>query len=113
MISNGQIDKAILNILDGQRIGTFFTKIPTQSLPVDVQAVKGSLFRLDEKVLENRLARDGSRILQRLSTEQRKSIIKKMASNLMEYSNDILQANKRDLENATKEGKYFEIILNI
>jgi gamma-glutamyl phosphate reductase len=29
-----------------------------------------------------------------------------MASNLIEYSNDILQANKRDLEEATKEGEY-------
>ncbi len=50
------------------------------------------------------LARDGSRTLQRLSTEQRKMIINKMATNLMDYSKDILQANKRDLEEATKEG---------
>jgi gamma-glutamyl phosphate reductase len=28
-----------------------------------------------------------------------------MASNLIEYSQDILQANRRDLEEATKEGK--------
>ena len=52
-----------------------------------------------------RLARDGSRILQRLSGEQRKAIINKMASNLIEHSKDILQANKRDLEEATKEGR--------
>ena len=89
VISNGQIDKAILNIIDGQKIGTFFTKTATQTVPVDVQAVK---------------ARDGSHSLQRLSTEQRKTIIQKMASNLLEHSKDILQANKRDLENATKEG---------
>jgi hypothetical protein len=44
VISNGQIDKAILNIIDGQRIGTFFTKTPTQSLPVDIQAIKGIVF---------------------------------------------------------------------
>ncbi len=52
----------------------------------------------------NNLAREGSRILQRLTTEQRKIIINKMASNLIEYSKDILQANKRDLEEATKDG---------
>ena len=90
VISNGQIQKAILNIIDGQKIGTFFTKTPNQSLPVDVQAMK---------------ARDGSRTLQRLSTEQRKTIIQKMAKNLIDYSQDILQANKRDLEEATKEGQ--------
>ena len=42
MISNGKIDKEILNIIDGKQVGTFFTKIPHQSLPVDVQAVKGN-----------------------------------------------------------------------
>ncbi len=46
MISNGQIDKAILNIIDGKRIGTFFTKTSTQSLPVDIQAVKGLFFSI-------------------------------------------------------------------
>ena len=50
------------------------------------------------------LARDGSRILQKLSTAQRKIIIDRMAANLLEYSKDILQANKRDLEEATKMG---------
>jgi gamma-glutamyl phosphate reductase len=50
------------------------------------------------------LARDGSRILQKLSTTQRKIIIDRMAANLMDYSKDILQANKRDLEEATKIG---------
>ena len=53
----------------------------------------------------NVVARDGSRILQRLSPEQRKAIIHKMASNLVEHSEDILRANKRDLEEATKTGK--------
>jgi gamma-glutamyl phosphate reductase len=52
----------------------------------------------------NILARDGSRLLQKLSSDQRKSIINKMALNLNEYSKDILQANKHDLEEATKEG---------
>jgi hypothetical protein len=43
VISNGKFDKGILNIIDGKKVGTFFTKIPNQSLPVDVQAVKGNL----------------------------------------------------------------------
>jgi hypothetical protein len=35
------MDKAILDIVDGKKIGTFFTKKSRQSIPVDVQAVKG------------------------------------------------------------------------
>jgi gamma-glutamyl phosphate reductase len=30
-----------------------------------------------------------------------------MASNLIDYSKEILQANKRDLEEATKEGNIY------
>ncbi|CAF1264407.1 unnamed protein product [Rotaria sordida] len=89
VISNGQIHKAILNIIDGKKIGTFFTNVPAGTLPVDVQALK---------------VRDGSRLLQTLTAEQRKTIINKMASNLIEYSKDILLANKQDLEEAMKEG---------
>ncbi|CAF0995616.1 unnamed protein product [Didymodactylos carnosus] len=89
IISNGQVDKAILNIMDGKKIGTFFTNTPSNSIPVDVQALK---------------ARDGSRHLQRLSTEQRQAIIYKMASNLIDYSKEILNANKRDFEEASKIG---------
>jgi delta-1-pyrroline-5-carboxylate synthetase len=43
VISNGKIDKGILNIVDGKNIGTFFTKTPHQSVPIDVQAVKGMI----------------------------------------------------------------------
>ncbi|CAF2990610.1 unnamed protein product [Rotaria socialis] len=89
VITNGQIDKAILNIIDGKKIGTFFTNIPNTSLPVDIQAIK---------------ARDGSRLLQKLTSHQRKEIINKIASNLNEYSNDILHANKHDLDEAIKGG---------
>jgi len=38
------MDKAILDIVDGKKIGTFFTKTSRQSIPVDVQAVKGFVF---------------------------------------------------------------------
>ncbi len=52
------------------------------------------------------IARDGSRLLQKLSSNQRQAIINKMALNLTEYSKDILQANKNDLEEATKGGSF-------
>jgi len=44
VISNGNVDKGILKIINGQQVGTFFTKTSQQSLPVDVQAVKGTNF---------------------------------------------------------------------
>ena len=50
------------------------------------------------------IARDGSRLLQKLSTDQRQAIIIQMASNITDYSKDILQANRRDLEEANKRG---------
>ncbi|CAF1051112.1 unnamed protein product [Rotaria sp. Silwood1] len=90
VITNGQIDKAILNIIDTKKIGTVFRKVPNQLLPVDVQATK---------------ARDGSRLLQKLSSDQRKAIIDKIALSLNEYSKDILQANEQDLEQAKKGGQ--------
>ena len=62
----------------------------------------------EKKYSDEFLARNGSRILQRLSTEQQKLIINKMATNLVDYSNDILGANKRELEEATKEGNDLE-----
>ena len=52
----------------------------------------------------DRLARDASRLLQKLTNEQRKTIINKMASNLTDYSKDVLQANRLDLEKAKKDG---------
>jgi len=89
VISNGQIDKAILNIIDGKKLGTFFTQTSTETLPVDIQAIK---------------ARDGSRILQRLSAEERKGIIRRMAKNLIDRKDEILQANRKDIEEAAKDG---------
>lgn len=55
-------------------------------------------------ILFNVIARDGSRLLQKLSNDQRKAIVEKIASNLTEYSKDILEANKHDLEEAIKNG---------
>lgn len=117
MISNGKIDKGILNVIDGKQIGTFFTNIPSQSLPVDVQAVKGEIVRglgFHEETLFNSVARDGSRLLQKLSAAQRQAIINKMASNLTDYSKDILRANTLDLDEANRRGskgyRYFSVL---
>lgn len=54
VISNGKIDKGILNIIDGKKVGTFFTKIPNQTVPVDMQAVKGDFIRSDIQAMHCR-----------------------------------------------------------
>lgn len=38
------MDKAILNIVDGKKIGTFFTNAPAEAVPVEVQALKGRFY---------------------------------------------------------------------
>lgn len=50
------------------------------------------------------LARDAGRVLQNLNGQQRKAIIDKMSSNLLNYSKDILHANKVDIDQAVKQG---------
>ena len=52
------------------------------------------------------LARDASRLLQKLTSDERKNIINQMAKNLITYSKDILQANKYDLDEASKGGLF-------
>jgi hypothetical protein len=51
VISNGNIDKGILNIVDGKQIGTFFTKTSQQLVPVDMQAVKGTFKLVDRLII--------------------------------------------------------------
>ncbi len=51
------------------------------------------------------LVRDGARSLQRLTSEQRADIINNLANSLIENQSDILEANKKDLEEARISGK--------
>lgn len=45
VISNGKVDKGILNIIEGNKVGTFFSPLPHETVPIDLQAMKGSLKR--------------------------------------------------------------------
>lgn len=89
VICNGTQEKAIKNIMGGRKIGTFFTESSTTSAPVEV-------------VAEN--ARVGSRVLQSLEPEQRASAINTLADLLYSKQDEILAANAKDLEEATKTG---------
>ncbi|XP_066997085.1 delta-1-pyrroline-5-carboxylate synthase isoform X2 [Anabrus simplex] len=91
VICNGMQEKAIKTILAGRKIGTFFTdSSPTGGAPpVDVLA-------------EN--ARVGSRQLQGLAPEQRAACISTLADLLISKQSDILEANAKDMSEATKSG---------
>ncbi|CAH0719874.1 unnamed protein product, partial [Brenthis ino] len=90
VICNGMQEKAIKTIISGRKVGTFFTDCPSiSSTSVDVMA-------------EN--ARSGSRVLQKLSPADRASAIHTLADLLLDKKDQILEANAKDIEEATKTG---------
>ncbi|KAK9508845.1 hypothetical protein O3M35_006306 [Rhynocoris fuscipes] len=90
VICNGMQEKAIKTIMSGRRIGTFFTDIAAPgTAPVEVLA-------------EN--ARIGSRILQSLPAEDRAACIRVLADLLISKQSEILEANEKDIAEATKAG---------
>ncbi|XP_023954528.1 delta-1-pyrroline-5-carboxylate synthase isoform X1 [Bicyclus anynana] len=90
VICNGMQEKAIKTIISGRKVGTFFTDCPSNSTTsVDI-------------IAEN--ARTGSRVLQKLTPSERASAIHTLADLLIEKKEQILEANAKDLEEATKSG---------
>ncbi|KAJ0183445.1 hypothetical protein K1T71_001421 [Dendrolimus kikuchii] len=90
VICNGMQEKAIKTIISGRKVGTFFTDYATNSsISVDILA-------------EN--ARTGSRVLQGLSPSERASAIHSLADKLITKQDKILEANSKDLEEASKNG---------
>ena len=85
VIANGYAENPIRNIVDGKKVGTFFTLSQKQVTPVELQASR---------------AREGSRALQALEPVQRAEIINTLANLLINNQHDILMANKKDLEEA-------------
>lgn len=89
VICNGSQDNAIKQIVEGRKIGTFFTETTTGSLPADTLA-------------EN--ARNGCRILQNLSPAERADCVNTLADLLVSKKDFILEANQKDLAEAQRNG---------
>lgn len=89
VICNGLAQGAIKGIVQGRKIGTFFTNNSDSGLEVEV-------------LTKN--ARVGSRLLQSLDPSQRAGAIKTLAELLETRQPDILVANQRDMEEAEKSG---------
>ncbi|XP_066145413.1 delta-1-pyrroline-5-carboxylate synthase [Euwallacea fornicatus] len=90
VICNGYAKEAIKTILSGRKIGTFFTD----------SAVVGSV--PTEVIAEN--ARVGGRLLQTLTAEQRASAVHTLADLLVSKQSLILDANQKDLQEASSSG---------
>lgn len=89
VICNGCEEKAIVNIVKGKKVGTFFTMAAYKGTPVEVQAKE---------------ARDGSSKLQALTGEHRSAIVNRLADLLLERKADIIAANQQDVSAAYGEG---------
>ncbi|XP_033757344.1 delta-1-pyrroline-5-carboxylate synthase-like isoform X2 [Pecten maximus] len=89
VICNGTDNRAIANIIDGKKIGTFFTKEEPRGATVEEQALQ---------------AREGSRQLQAIAPSQRTAIINRLADLLLERTQDVLAANRLDVSLAEEKG---------
>ncbi|PAA78651.1 hypothetical protein BOX15_Mlig027999g2, partial [Macrostomum lignano] len=86
VICEGTAANVIPSVLNGKKVGTFFTLAPPEGVGVEQQAWE---------------ARSASQQLQAMPANDRASVIRKLADLLIERQADILLANSLDLGNAT------------
>ena len=112
VICNGSQDKAIKTIINGRKVGTFFTETQNNGrTPVEFLAENGK-FKLYNKGLKIKissiqsliLARNGSRVMQSLTPAERASCVNTLAELLISKQQMILEANQKDLDEAAKDG---------
>ncbi|XP_035232067.1 delta-1-pyrroline-5-carboxylate synthase-like [Stegodyphus dumicola] len=89
VICNGTAEQAVGRIIQGRRIGTFFTDHKSLTVSVETHAAN---------------ARKGGRRLQEISGEQRAEIILTLADLLQNRKDQILAANMKDIRIAEDTG---------
>jgi len=89
VICNGMKYRTIRKIIDGEKVGTFFAKTTMDGQPAEILAKN---------------ARNGSRTLSSLTPSDRADIIQTIADLLIQKEDEILAANKLDLDAAQAEG---------
>nr|XP_020460149.1 delta-1-pyrroline-5-carboxylate synthase isoform X1 [Monopterus albus] len=101
VIANGTHPKVtghvITDIVEGKKIGTFFSEVKPAGPTVEQQT---------------EMARNAGRALASLLPEQRGEIICSLAELLTEKKDEILSANKTDMELATASGRYSQPQIN-
>ncbi|KAJ7427188.1 Delta-1-pyrroline-5-carboxylate synthase [Willisornis vidua] len=94
VIANGTHPKisghVITDIVEGKKVGTFFSEVKPAGPTVEQQA---------------EMARAGGRTLAALQPEQRAEVIYRLADLLTDQREEILLANKKDLEEAENKGR--------
>ncbi|XP_074687698.1 delta-1-pyrroline-5-carboxylate synthase isoform X3 [Strix aluco] len=94
VIANGTHPKisghVITDIVEGKKVGTFFSEVKPAGPTVEQQG---------------EMARAGGRTLAALQPEQRAEIIYRLADLLTDQREEILLANKKDLEEAENKGR--------
>ncbi|XP_043109433.1 delta-1-pyrroline-5-carboxylate synthase isoform X2 [Puntigrus tetrazona] len=94
VIANGTHPKVtghvITDIVEGKKVGTFFSEVKPAGPTVEQQT---------------EMARSAGRTLASLEPEQRSDIICALADLLTERKDEILSANKKDMENAVGTGR--------
>ncbi|UYV68206.1 ALDH18A1 [Cordylochernes scorpioides] len=89
IICNGTEENAVSRIIQGKRVGTFFTEQKHHAVPVETLAIN---------------VRKSSRTLQSLSADERATAISTLADLLESRTSQILEANSRDLKLAEESG---------
>lgn len=89
VICNGFAQGAIKGVLEGRKVGTFFTTRDNAGQEVEVLAKQ---------------ARQGGRLLQAMPPAQRVAAISTLADLLEARTHDLMQANRLDLEEAARTG---------
>jgi delta-1-pyrroline-5-carboxylate synthetase len=89
VIANGSRPQVISEVMSGKRVGTFITDAESRS--ADVESIAGSV-------------RAGGRALAVQPAQHRREIIEKLAALLVERQDDIISANKKDVQLAKANG---------
>ncbi|XP_077056679.1 delta-1-pyrroline-5-carboxylate synthase isoform X2 [Siphateles boraxobius] len=101
VIANGTHPKVtghvITDIVEGKKVGTFFSEVKPAGPTVEQQT---------------EMARSAGRTLASLEPEQRSDIICAFADLLTERKDEILSANKKDMEHAASTGRLSPALLN-
>lgn len=88
VVCDGGRGDVIKRVIDGEKVGTFFTECPEDVDPTQLAD----------------LARAGSQILSKIGAENRSKMIRDIASALRSSRDQIIQENKRDLDKGKSEG---------
>uniref|UniRef100_A0A3Q1B6T1 Delta-1-pyrroline-5-carboxylate synthase n=1 Tax=Amphiprion ocellaris TaxID=80972 RepID=A0A3Q1B6T1_AMPOC len=101
VIANGTHPKVtghvITDIVEGKKVGTFFSEVKPAGPSVEQQT---------------EMARHAGRTLASLLPEQREEIICHLAELLTEKKDEILSANRKDMEMATASGRFSQALIN-